>query len=217
MVERWWRGRPLDQKALCMCRGGGAVEKHPPPPHDRPICEGRLGLGGHVPGWEGGEHDPGPCGPPPPDRGWGVRPTSPANSRGHIGGCPQTRAVLWDRDFFFCVKDRPKGPSTASHQPPPTANRQPPAATPAVRTHVRNWGGYSRSDAPRLCPLRAGGGGGSGRRACAARCMAQAQEDWQPHSPGGQRSTQADIPLPCPRCCCARACADERGRLLKWC
>ena len=36
--------------------------------------------------------------------------------------------------FFFllrtALKDRPKGPSTANHQPPPTANcRQPPAAT----------------------------------------------------------------------------------------
>ena len=40
------------------------------------------------------------------------------------------RAVLWDRDFFLLIlvrtalKDRPKGPSTANRQPPPTANRQ---------------------------------------------------------------------------------------------
>ena len=50
-----------------------------------------------------------------------------------------TRAVLWDRDFFFllrtALKDRPKGPSTANkptatnRQPPPTANcRQPPSS-----------------------------------------------------------------------------------------
>ena len=38
------------------------------------------------------------------------------------------RGVLWELDFCF-VKDRPKGPPTANHQPPPTAKRcQPPTA-----------------------------------------------------------------------------------------
>ena len=55
--------------------------------------------------------------------------------------CPQSRGVLKGLDFFLlrtALRDRPKGPSTANHQPPQTANRhqpptanrrQPPAAT----------------------------------------------------------------------------------------
>ena len=46
---------------------------------------------------------------------------------------PWARGVLKELDFFLlrtALRDRPKGPSTANHQPPPTANRhQPPAAT----------------------------------------------------------------------------------------
>ena len=46
-------------------------------------------------------------------------------------GCLQRRAVLKGPDFFFfllrtALKDRPKGPPTANHQPPPTASHQPP-------------------------------------------------------------------------------------------
>ena len=45
------------------------------------------------------------------------------------GGGGEGRGVLRELDFFLlrtALRDRPKGPPTANHQPPATTNRQPP-------------------------------------------------------------------------------------------
>ena len=54
-------------------------------------------------------------------------------SVGHVA-MPLRRGVLKGVDFFLCVsrtalRDRPKGPSTSNHHPPPPANRHQPPTT----------------------------------------------------------------------------------------